>query len=575
MEALTRPYFVVKGEETTSGLTMAQEVDLLYWQKRGATSLVFFSISLPVAWSCEILRRLSSVSSSQIKRQTKALFRSLDLLHLYSYQRVALRKRKDLIFHQELLTPLQQTLQGRLLYHQEIFHSLKEKRIRSFPLFPYLQYLLLTKKILLFPSLSLQGKAFYCNRCGGEEVEAIDCPHCKLHDYMCISCQGMGESRLCRPLFGQQGDRKLFSPHRTSYQLDFQFSWFQDKTAKNLQDLILRKNRKQVLFFAVCGAGKTEVTFPLMDSFLKAGRPVLFTLPRRDVVHQLGERIREAFSPLSVLVLTGSSPTRYEEGVLVVATTHQVIRFYRRFHLIILDEFDAFPYSVEPMLDFAVKRALHREGHLVYMSATPGSEILQGVDRGELGLVQLPIRFHHQPLPEPELGWGHLKDMIQGEEIPPQLFRFLYRSLYLDRVQVFLFVPTRKLTDVVKEWILRVLQGEGRKVPVDAVHSKSPHREEKIQAFFQGKTQIMVTTTILERGVTIPRSHVLVLFACFEHIFDSQTLIQLSGRVGRSREYPTGRVLFLGERITPAMEKAKERIRGINHWAKEQGLFLE
>lgn len=573
MKALSRPYLVVKGDRVRLGLTLAQEVDLHYWHKKKATSLVFFSREIPVARSFQLLQYLTGVTPWNIKEKTQALFRSQGLLPFYFFQRVALRKRGDLEFQEQLLSYLKEALQGRLLYPREILASLGEKKISSFPLFPYLQILLLQQKIELFPSLIWNGKDFYCHRCGGEEVKELDCPHCQEEDYYCVSCAGMGESRLCRPLFGRPGNGMVFPPYTSSYELGFHLSSFQAKTAWRLQHLIRKKNEKRVLFFAVCGAGKTEVTFPLIDSFLQAGHPVLFTLPRRDVVHQLGQRIQEAFSPLPVVVLSGSSPTRYEGGMLVVATTHQVIRFYHYFQLIILDEFDAFPYSAEPMLEFGVHRALQDGGHLVSMSATPGPDMLKRVDAGDWGLVRLPLRFHQQPLPEPELASGDLKGMMEGRDLPPILFRFLYRSLYFDRVQVFLFVPTRKLTGVVKDWLIQLF-GPGD-IPVEAVHSQTPDREEKMAAFFAGKIRIIVTTTILERGVTVPRSHVLVLFACAEHIFDSQTLIQLSGRVGRSREYPQGRVLFFGEGITQAMTEAKREIQRLNTWAQKKGLFQE
>ena len=38
------------------------------------------------------------------------------------------------------------------------------------------------------------------------------------------------------------------------------------------------------------------------------------------------------------------SVDKEKDAVLVVATTHQLLRYYRAFHVMVVDEIDAFPY---------------------------------------------------------------------------------------------------------------------------------------------------------------------------------------------------------------------------------------
>ena len=40
-----------------------------------------------------------------------------------------------------------------------------------------------------------------------------------------------------------------------------------------------------------------------------------------------------------------------------MSTTHQVMRFYSSFGLVILDEIDAYPYNTSPMLQAGIMRA--------------------------------------------------------------------------------------------------------------------------------------------------------------------------------------------------------------------------
>ena len=94
---------------------------------------------------------------------------------------------------------------------------------------------------------------------------------------------------------------------------------------------------------------------------------------------------------------------------------------------------------------------------------------------------------------------------------------------------------------------------------VDFIYSQSPRRAEIIQNFREGKIRILITTTILERGVTFPNLNVIV-WQADSQIFDSATLIQIAGRVGRSKDYTGGEVIFLYKLKTKQMEQAKKYI---------------
>ena len=79
----------------------------------------------------------------------------------------------------------------------------------------------------------------------------------------------------------------------------------------------------------------------------------------------------------------------------------------------------------------------------------------------------------------------------------------------------------------------------------------------------------MVTSTIYERGVTIPNLDVMVLHADDEKIFDSQTLIQIAGRVGRLGD--TGRVLWISKTDSHSMKRAVQILEDMNREGYELG----
>jgi competence protein ComFA len=89
-----------------------------------------------------------------------------------------------------------------------------------------------------------------------------------------------------------------------------------------------------------------------------------------------------------------------------------------------------------------------------------------------------------------------------------------------------------------------------------------------VAAFRKGNLPILVTTTILERGVTIPKLDVAVLGAD-EAIFDERALVQIGGRVGRAADHPEGDLVFFHQGLTVAMLKALRHIRAMNREAKD------
>lgn len=87
-------------------------------------------------------------------------------------------------------------------------------------------------------------------------------------------------------------------------------------------------------------------------------------------------------------------------------------------------------------------------------------------------------------------------------------------------------------------------------------------------AFREKAVKLMVTTTILERGVTIPGSDVAVVGAQAP-VFDEASLVQIAGRVGRSPDDPQGTVLFVQSYRAAAPQAALRQITQMNQLAKQ------
>ena len=87
----------------------------------------------------------------------------------------------------------------------------------------------------------------------------------------------------------------------------------------------------------------------------------------------------------------------------------------------------------------------------------------------------------------------------------------------------------------------------------------------------QQKTDILITTTILERGVTFDAVSVIV-YGANHRVFTSSTLVQIV-RVDRRQEFNYGEVLFLHDGETRDMKEAIRQIKQMNRLASKRGML--
>lgn len=339
----------------------------------------------------------------------------------------------------------------------------------------------------------------------------------------------------------------------------------------------------QFLIWAVTGAGKTEMIFPFIGHTLARGGKVLIATPRRDVVLELRPRVMRAFPGYAAVVLYGGSEQRWDSGPIVIATTHQLLRYHEAFDLVIIDELDAFPYHGDPMLEFAARRACKPSGSTLLLSATPPSQMRRDTVRGKLPHVKVPARYHGYPLPVPrQLAVPALPQMRKADALPSALLAALRASLARG-AQLFVFVPSiatiEPLVHLLRRTLLAAVPTAGCSMPstagsaplvIEGTSSKDSDRTDKVQQFRDGHIRILVTTTILERGVTVPKTDVFVLDAN-SRLFDEASLVQMSGRAGRSKDDPEGRVYFAAAERTKAQSGAITQIRSMNRLAKQKG----
>ena len=404
------------------------------------------------------------------------------------------------------------------------------------------------------PAMRKEKGKLLCQRCNSTILEEWYLP---IGAYYCRECLLMKRVRSDQALYHfPQED----FPKQDVLKWRGQLTPFQEKVSEGLIRAV--KKKEPTLVHAVTGAGKTEMIYQVVAKVIDEGGAVCLASPRIDVCLELYKRLQNDFA-CEIALLHGESEP-YFRTPLVVATTHQLLKFYHAFDLLIVDEVDAFPYIDNTILYYAVKNSVKEDGERIFLTATSTDELDRKVRTGELKQLSLPRRFHGNPLIIPKPVWlSDFNRCLEKNQLSSKLKTYIEKQRRTG-YPLLIFASEIKKGEKLKELLQEQFPNEN----IGFVSSVTENRLEQVQAFRDGELTILISTTILERGVTFPCVDVFVVEAN-HRLFTKSSLIQIGGRVGRSMDRPTGELLFFHDGLNVAIKKAIKEIKQMN---KEAGL---
>ena len=404
------------------------------------------------------------------------------------------------------------------------------------------------------PAMRKEKGKLFCQRCNSSILEEW---HLPIGAYYCRECLLMKRVRSDQALyyFSQED-----FPKQDVLKWRGQLTPFQEKVSEGLVRAVEKK--EPTLVHAVTGAGKTEMIYQVVSKVIDDGGAVCLASPRIDVCLELYKRLQNDFA-CDIALLHGESEP-YFRTPLVIATTHQLLKFYHAFDLLIVDEVDAFPYVDNTMLYYAVKNSVKEDGVRIFLTATSTDDLDRKVRTGELKRLSLPRRFHGNPLIIPKPVWlSDFNRCLEKNQLSTKLKTYIEKQRRTG-YPLLIFASEIKKGEKLKEILKEQYPNEN----IGFVSSVTEDRLEQVQAFRDGELTILISTTILERGVTFPCVDVFVVEAN-HRLFTKSSLIQIGGRVGRSMDRPTGELLFFHDGLNASIKKAIKEIKQMN---KEAGL---
>ena len=338
-------------------------------------------------------------------------------------------------------------------------------------------------------------------------------------------------------VFSRVGD--LFNTFYRDY-LPFPLTGAQKRVIREIRTDMGSGRQMNRLLQGDVGSGKTLVALMSMLIALDNGYQACIMAPTEILAEQHLATIREFLKdmPIRVELLTGIVKGKKRREVLqgiadgsvqILVGTHAVIEDTVQFlHLgfVVVDEQHRF--GVAQRAKLWGKSA--NPPHVLVMTATPIPRTLAMTIYGDLDVSvidELPpgrkpvVTIHKYDNQMTSLYQGIRQQIHQGRQVYI-VFPLIQESEKIDLKN--LEDGFAALREVFPEF--RMSKVHGKMKPAD--------KEEEMQRFVSGETQILVATTVIEVGVNVPNASVMVILDAQR--FGLSQLHQLRGRVGRGAD---------------------------------------
>ncbi len=300
------------------------------------------------------------------------------------------------------------------------------------------------------------------------------------------------------------------------------------------------------------GYGKTEVAMRAAHAAVVAGYQVAILAPTTLLCVQHESTFKKRFAPLGYKVesLSRLKSSKDSKDIFsrlstgetqIIIGTHKLLGKEASFHklgLLVVDEEQRFGVLHKEKI-----KKLRTNVHVLSLSATPIPRTLNLALSGvkEISIISTP--------PQDRLS---VRTHVVRKK--PSLLQEAISSEVLRGGQVF-YVHNR-VQSMPKEFAL--LQSLLPSISIEWVHGQMDpdELEKKMLSFYEGRTQVLLTTAIIESGLDVPNANTMIVDRA--DMFGLAQLYQIRGRVGRASQ--RAHAYFLLPESANITQDAEERL---------------
>lgn len=324
--------------------------------------------------------------------------------------------------------------------------------------------------------------------------------------------------------------------------LPFELTNAQKRVIKEIRNDLGSNAQMNRLLQGDVGSGKTIVALLTMLLALDNDFQACLMAPTEilAIQHYTGLLELTQNTSIQIHLLTGSTKTAQRKlihqglvdgSIHILIGTHAVLEdkvVFKNLGLAIIDEQHRFGVKQRSKL----WKKNHIPPHVLVMTATPIPRTLAMSLYGDLDISVIdelppgrkPIQTVHRFENQHAKVWSFIKSEIKKGRQIYIVFPLIQESETLDYKNI-----TEGVENIVDQF-------PPPEYSVSIVHGqmKAVDKESEMQRFIDGKTQILVATTVIEVGVNVPNASVMIIESAER--FGLSQLHQLRGRVGRGAE---------------------------------------
>ena len=321
--------------------------------------------------------------------------------------------------------------------------------------------------------------------------------------------------------------------------LPFELTNAQKKAISSCIDDIKKETPMNRLIQGDVGSGKTVVAAAIIYTAAKNGMQSAFMAPTDILARQHFATLTKLFEKANIKteLLTGSLTAKKKKEIKerlisgqtqVIIGTHALLTGdveFSRLGLVITDEQHRFGVRQRGTLN---SKGINP--HTLVMSATPIPRTISLIVYGDLDLTVI------DELPK---GRQKISTYAVDTSYRERIYSFIKKHLD-NNLRAYIVCPLVEENDgelaAAKQYAEKLQTKHFADYRVGLLHGKmKPKEKEKIMAdFASGEIQLLVSTTVIEVGVDVPESVVMVIENAER--FGLSQLHQLRGRVGRGKE---------------------------------------
>ncbi len=317
--------------------------------------------------------------------------------------------------------------------------------------------------------------------------------------------------------------------------LPFELTEAQRAAVAAIGDDLTRGQRMHRLLQGDVGSGKTVVAALAVAQVVGSGLQAAVMAPTETLAEQLHRNLATLLKPMDVApgLLTGNMPARVRKPLCaaladgsqpLVVGTHALLSedvAFARLGLAVVDEQHRF--GVRQRWGLAEKGA---QVHLLAMSATPIPRSLALALYGDMELtVMIGMPEGRRPVDTRLFNPAAMAQLLAGVQ-----------RLIAGGAGVYWIVPFVEDEELSVDARVDFLRQKLPGIVIAGLHGqmKPKQKQDVLERFSGGEVALLVSTTVVEVGVDVPRARLIVIEQAEQ--YGLAQLHQLRGRVGRSSE---------------------------------------